>query len=435
MKTLSCNSLLAATLLAVHAAPVWASGFALIEQNASGLGNAYAGQAASAQDASTVFFNPAGLTRITGTQIVVVGNLIKPLAKFDDDGTSLTGALQSGKGGEGGDAGDLALVPNFYYARDLTPDLKFGLGVSTPFGLKTEYDKTWMGRFQAVESELKTINVNPSLAFKLNDTVSLGVGVNAMYIDATLTQMANYSAAIAAATNNTVLLPNLSGLTTVEGDDWGWGYNLGILFAPTPDLRVGVSYRSRVEMTLEGKVKFANVPAPLVGNARVANGSVTADVTLPDSFSISLFNKLNDRLDLLADVSWTHWSLFDELKVDRSNGANVSTTPENWDDTWRVSLGFNYRQNDQLTWRAGLAYDQTPVSDRWRTARIPDEDRTWLAFGLQYALTDKSKLDVGYAHLFVKDSSINSTVAGQGTLSGSYENQVDILSAQYTHSF
>jgi len=182
-------------------------------------------------------------------------------------------------------------------------------------------------------------------------------------------------------------------------------------------------------------VKFANVPAPLVGNARVSNGSVTADVNLPDSFSVSLFNKLNDRLDLLADVSWTNWSLFDELKVDRSNGANVSTTPENWDDTWRISLGFNYRQNDQLTWRAGLAYDQTPVSDRWRTARIPDEDRTWLAFGLQYALTDKSKLDVGYAHLFVKDSSINSTVAGQGTLSGSYENQVDILSAQYTHSF
>jgi len=430
MKALSRNSLLAVTLLAVPTATVWASGFALIEQNASGLGNAYAGQAASAQDASTVFFNPAGLTRLAGTQIVVVGNLIKPSAKFDDDGTSLTGALQTSKGGEGGDAGDLALVPNFYYARDLTRDLKFGLGVSTPFGLKTEYDKNWMGRFQAVESDLKTININPSLAFKLNDTVALGVGLNAMKIDATLTQMTNYSALAGGA-----LGTNLSGLTKVEGDDWGWGYNLGILFAPSSDMRVGVSYRSRVEMTLEGKVKFANVPAALAGNPRLATGSVTADVTLPDSLSVSLFNKLNDRMDLLADVSWTNWSLFDELKVDRSNGVNVSTTPENWDDTWRVSLGINYHQNSQLTWRAGLAYDQTPVSDQWRTARIPDEDRTWLAFGLQYALTDKSKLDVGYAHLFVKDSSISSRVAGQGTLSGSYENKVDILSAQYTHSF
>ncbi len=441
MKIKSRNALSAATLLAALAAQAHAAGFALIEQNASGLGNAYAGQAASAQDASTVFFNPAGLTRIVGTQVVVTGNLIEPSAKFGSGGASTTGTLQTSRGGNGGDAGGLALVPDFYYARDLTPDIKFGLGVNSPFGLSTEYDKTWVGRFQAVKSDLMTIDINPSLAFKVNDKVSLGIGLNAMKIDATLTQMANYSAAIAAATSNTVLLANRSGLSTMKGDDWGWGYNFGVLFEPVPDLRIGVSYRSRVEMTLEGTVKFSNVP--VTGNAaldaalatRLAKGPVTADVTLPDSFSVSLFNKLNDRVDLLADASWTHWSLFDQLKVDRTSGTNVSITPENWKDSWRVSLGLNYHQSAQLTWRGGLAYDQTPVPDQWRTARIPDQDRTWLAFGLQYALSNKSKLDVGYAHLFVKDASINNTVAGQGTLNGTYSNQVNILSAQYSHNF
>lgn len=433
-------SLLTLSLLGAGLHQAHASGFALIEQNASGLGNAYAGQAASAQDASTVFFNPAGMTKVQGTQLVMAGNLILPTARFNDSGASTVATvLQTTKGGDGGDAGGLALAPNFYYVRDLKPDLKLGIGVSAPFGLGTEYDETWMGRFQAVKSDLKTINVNPSLAYKLSDTVSVGAGLDLMTIEATLTKMTNYSAAIVAGGGPAIA--DLSGLSKMKGDDWGIGYNFGVLFEPAPDTRIGLGYRSRVQMELEGSVSFQNVP--ITGNAVLdaalaatfANGDVTAKVTLPDSFSASFFKKLNERVDLLADASWTNWSVFRELKIDRTSGANVSTTPENWEDTWRFSLGMNYRQDDRLTWRAGVAYDQSPVPDQWRTPRIPDQDRTWVAVGFQYTMADKSKWDVGYAHLFVKNPSMNMTVAGQGTLSGSYDNSVDILSVQYTRNF
>jgi long-chain fatty acid transport protein len=253
--------------------------------------------------------------------------------------------------------------------------------------------------------------------------------------------MTNYSAAIALATSNTTLVQNLSGLSVMEGDDWGYGYNLGVLFEPTKDMRVGLSYRSQVKLKLEGTVTFDGVPvtaSPTLNawlNTNFANGPVTATITLPDSLSTSLYSRLNDKLELLADVTWTNWSKFVQLKVDRTSGANVSTTPENWEDSWRYSLGANYRQDDQKTWKFGVAYDQTPVPDQYRTVRIPDESRLWLALGLQYRLANKDRLDAAYTHLFVNDANINSTVTGQGTLNGSYSSHVDILSVQYTHSF
>lgn len=188
------NHLTAGLALAGCTSFAQAAGFALIEQNASGLGNAYAGQAAAATDASTVFFNPAGMGLLPDSQLVVAGNLIKPSAEFQNGGS--TAAPLQTLGGTGGDAGGLALVPNFYYVHPVNKELALGIGVNAPFGLKTEYDQTWMGRFQAVTSEVQTINVNPSLSYKLNDTVLLGIGLSAQYIDAKLTNMANYSAAI-----------------------------------------------------------------------------------------------------------------------------------------------------------------------------------------------------------------------------------------------
>lgn len=380
---------------------VQAAGYALIEQNASGLGNAYAGQAASGQDASTVFFNPAGMTRLPDRQVVLAGHLIKPQAEFS--GTSSIG------GGNGGDAGALAFVPNAYVAFRLTPDMHLGLGVNAPFGLKTEYDNTWAGRTQAIKSELKTINLNPAIAWKASESLSLGAGASIQYIEATLT---NASPA---------------GLATVKGDDYGWGFNLGALWQWSAATRIGLAYRSSVEYTLEGTVGFSGVP--------LLNGPVTADVTLPDSASLSLFHQLNERWELLADISWTGWSDFDELRIVRTSGALVGVTPERWSDTRRYALGVSHHRSDKLTLRGGLAFDETPVSDGYRTARIPDEDRVWVAFGVQYRWSPRSALDVGYAHLFVRDASINKTEAGPVTLSGSFDASVDILSAQYTLNF
>ena len=417
-----------------------ASGFALVEQNASGLGNAFAGQAASAQDASTVFFNPAGLSRIEGRQVVVLGNAITPSARFSNS-TSANAMLQTSTGGNGGDAGGTAFTPNLYYAMDIRPGIKFGLGVGAPFGLSTEYDDTWIGRFQAVKSHLETININPSLAFKMSDALSLGLGLDFMWAKAELTSMTNYSALIYQATSGTTALPNLSGLGTVKGDDWGFGGNVGLLYQPLPDLRVGVSYRSEVSFKLSGDATFANRPAMLNTPTGLPDQSVTADLKLPASASLSLFKAMSPQVELLADVSWTGWGSFKDLTVKRTDGSTLSSTIENWRNTWRYSLGANFHQNDRLTWRTGVAYDQSPVPDANRTPRIPDQDRTWLALGVQVKLAGKDKIDAGYAHLFVKDAIIGSGISAgpgvypYGQVNGNYANKVDILSVQYTHDF
>lgn len=396
------NRLAAGLILTGCTQLVQAAGFALIEQNASGLGNAYAGQAAAATDASTIFFNPAGMTLLPDRQVVLVGNLIKPRAEFS--GTSLIG------GGDGGDAGDLALVPNAYFAYRLTPDVHLGVGMNAPFGLKTEYDPDWAGRTQAIKSELKTIILNPSIAWKAGESLSLGAGLSIQYIEATLT-------------NATAAAPGAP-LGTVEGDDYGWGFNLGALWQLSGTTRIGVTYRSEIDNTLKGTLDV---------NGVTAVDPVFADVTLPDSASLSLFHKMSERWEWLADVTWTGWSDFDELKIVNSGGVPVTPpTTENWDDSLRYSVGVNYHLNEKLTLRGGLAFDETPVSDAFRTARIPDEDRTWVAFGAQYRLSPKSTLDFGYAHLFVKDASIDE---GAVNLVGDYESSVDILSAQLTLNF
>jgi long-chain fatty acid transport protein len=404
------NRLAAGLVLAGCTHLVHAAGFALVEQNASGLGNAYAGAAAVAQDASTIFFNPAGMTYLPDRQVVVAGHLIKPQAEF-------TGAVSPDiGGGNGGDAGDLAFVPNAYFAFRLTPDVHLGVGFNAPFGLKTEYDATWKGRTQAIESEVKTINLNPAIAWKASESLSLGAGINIQYAEATLSNSANGA-----------------GIAKVHGDDYGWGFNLGMLWQPTSATRVGLAYRSEVEYTLEGDVEFSV--------ATIANGPITADTSLPDSASLSLFHRLSQKWDVLADVTWTGWSDFKELRIVRNGGVLLGVTPENWSDSYRYSVGANYHLNDKLTLRGGVAFDETPVSDAFRTARIPDEDRTWVALGVQYRLSDKSALDVGYAHLFLEDARINKTEYSNlppvtaVTLSGTYEGSVDILSAQYTHSF
>ncbi len=400
------NRLAATLVLAGCANFAHAAGFALIEQNASGLGNAYAGQAAAATDASTIFFNPAGMTYLPDRQLVVAGHLIKPQAEFSGTVTPAIG------GGNGGDAGGLALVPNAYLAFRLTPDVHLGVGMNAPFGLKTEYDTTWKGRTQAVKSELKTINLNPSIAWKASESLSLGAGLSIQYAEATLTNSAGGA-----------------GLATVKGDDYGWGYNLGALWQASAATRIGLAYRSEVKQTLTGDVGFSTVTT--------LNGPVNAGLTLPDSASLSLFHKLSPKWDLLADVTWTGWSAFKELRIVRNGGAVLAVTAENWDDSYRYALGANYHLNDKLTLRGGVAFDETPVSDAFRTARIPDEDRTWIAFGAQYRLSRQSAIDVGYTHLFIRDARINKTEGNAPpiTLSGTYEASVDILSAQFTLSF
>ncbi|MCA1978039.1 MAG: outer membrane protein transport protein [Thiobacillus sp.] len=392
--------------LANLAGAAHAAGFALIEQNASGLGNAFAGQAAVAADASTVYFNPAGMSLLPERQLVLAAHLIKPEAEFSG---SVSAPFPVG-GGQGGDAGGWALVPNAYFAQRLSPALHFGIGLNSPFGLKTEYDADWIGRFQAIKSELKTVNLNPALAYKFSDTLSFGAGLNVQWIEATLTNR----------------IPALGQpLVTVKGDDFGWGYNLGALWQVTPATRVGLAYRSEIDFTLDGKTKTSDPVVPAL------NGPVTAEVTLPDSASLSVFHKLSSRWDVLADITWTGWSDFDDLPI---RGTINKTTPENWEDIVRYSLGLTWHMNEKLSLRGGVAHDEAPVSDSYRTPRIPDGARTWIALGGQYRVSKQGALDFGYAHLFVNDPGLNNVDNGT-RLVGEYDSQVDILSVQYTHNF
>ncbi len=427
-----------------------AAGFALTEQSVTGLGNAFAGGSASAEDPTTVYFNPAGLTRLQGTQATAAVHVIAPSAELSDSG-SRTAFGTPLRGGSGGEAGETRAVPNFYYARDLTSTVKFGLGINAPFGLATQYDSDWIGRYHAIKSDLTTVNINPALAFKLNDVLSLGVGVSAQFADAELTNAVDFGAVCAggeaagALPAGTCAALDLSpqgadGSVKVEGDDWSAGVNLGLLYELSAETRVGFAYRSKIKHTVDGDATFV-VPASAVAltqSGAFRNTGVHAHLELPDTASLSVYHRMTPKWAVMSDITWTGWSSFDELRVVFDNPAQPdSVQPERWDDTLRYSLGFTYYHDPKWTFRFGIAYDETPIPDaEHRTPRIPGNSRRWIALGGSYSPSDKLTLDVGYTHLFVDDISINSVEVATGhRLVGTYDSSVDILSAQLQWRF
>jgi long-chain fatty acid transport protein len=416
-----------------------AAGLQLFEQSPSALGNAVAGSAATAEDASTIFSNPAGMTYLPGKNVVVGVNAFDVSVKFANNGSTLNAPLSfiPLAGGNGGNGGSLVPVPNLYMSWQLSPQWFIGLGVNAPFGLRTEYDAGWVGRYQGVKSDLTTINVNPSIAWKVNDVVSLGLGLSAQYIDADLTKAVDFGTICAAFGGCGI------GLTPQGGDggqelkanDWGYGANAGAIFQIAPDMRIGFSYRSQVRHNLEGTSTITGTPALLAGSPTFQSTAASAVVTLPESVSMSVFQQYNDQWAMMGDITWTHWSRFKELRVKFANGAPDNVTPENWDNSFRVSLGVTYQANTAWKLRGGIAYDQSPVTDQWRTVRIPDNDRFWVAFGASWAFVPGASLDVGYAHLFVRDADINKSETAAGTVIGTYSLSADVFSLGVSYRF
>ena len=401
------------------ALPLHAAGYSLLEQGASGLGNAFAGGAASAEDASTIYANPAGMTYLPDRQLVTALHAVRVSSRFSDRGS--IAAFGRPLGNEGGDAGGFVAVPNIYYSQRIRPDLNIGIAINAPFGLKTDYDKQWIGRYQAVRSEIATLNINPAVAFKLNDRLSLGFGLSIMKMDAELTRVVNFG-------------PAGDGFAQLKGDDWGYGYNFGTLWQATADTRIGVAYRSRVRQHIEGDATFTR--PPLIPSALVPNGNITTQLTLPESASISLFHQASDKLALMADITWTGWHRLQDLKIQRSDGSLLVNIPENWQDTMRYSVGASYQLTPAWKLRGGLAYDQESIKDRFRTVSIPGDDRTWLTIGAGYRLSERNQIDIAYAHLYVKDTSIdNDQGLVNARLRGDYHNKIDVLSLQYIHNF
>jgi len=430
-----------AALVALASGSAGAAGFQLLEQNGSGIGNAFAGSAAVAEDASTIFFNPAGMTRLSGQRQVSVGlDLVNVGFEFSDEGSSLP-ALTSTGTGEGGDAGDLAYIPNAYFSTKVTDKLAVGIGIGAPFGLKTEYDDDFIGRFLAINSDIKTININPSVAYQVNEKLSVGFGLNYQKIEAELSNAVNFSGLLAQA--NVGVFPGLEGVGIVKADDFSWGWNVGVLFQPSETTRVGISYRSKIKHELSGDVRFQRPDsgsAALNGAmaAGAPNGPVEAEVELPDTLVISAMQQLSPQWTMLGDISWTGWSSLESLDIVRTGGSLLSSETLEWRDTWRIALGAKYRYSDKVGLKFGLAYDQSPVETQHRLARLPDANRIWLSIGSQYQVTPGMVVDVGYAHLFIHDPKIEANgdnVAANGNLVGSYEAAVDILGVQLTYNF
>lgn len=420
-----------------------AAGFALIEQSASQMGNAFAGSAAFANDASTIYFNPAGMTRLPA-QLVGGVHYVKTSAKFDGSATDIFGGPVSG--GNGGDAGTGGLVPNLYITVPLGDGLFAGLGINAPFGLSTKYDDTWKGRYQAIESELTTVNFNPSIAYKVNNRLSIGAGINLQYINAKLTQAVDQGSLCAPTqlqlqaigvpgadpANCAGLVPQGSdGFAKVEGNTWGGGYNFGILYEPSDATRVGISYRSKVQQQLTGNARFRDTIPQFSNFGIFVNTNLRADVNLPQTVSMSLWHDVSSSWSVMADATWTGWDNFDELRIEYDSFQPDTVVDENWNDVWRYSVGVEYRYNSRWTLRAGTAYDESPIPDaQHRTARIPANDRTWASLGLGYKFNQAVGIDIGYAHLFVDDPKINETSTTGGNLNGKYDADVNIFSAQ-----
>ncbi len=454
--------ILLAGLLTAWSSSAWASGFAIIEQSVSGLGTAYAGGAALATDASTIFNNPAGMTLLEGRQVVAGAHVIMPSAEFSNDGTTnVLGQMISG--GDDSDGGVTKAVPNFYYSANLGDGLVVGLGVHTPFGLATEYDKDWVGRYHAVKSSVVTTNINPSVAYKVNEHLSFGAGVSAQHIDANLSSMVDFGLSVvntliengdfATAGDLTaagvVSNANADIYADMQTDDWGYGYNLGILYEFDQDSRIGLSYRSQIKHKLEGDVDFstqnsdylAELGLSSLAAASFADQNITARVTLPAFASLSGYHRFNSHWAVMADVSWTEWSSFKELIIKFDGGLPDNVTTENWKDSWRYSVGVTYNPVDRMQLRLGLAYDETPIpSSRYRTPRIPDNDRFWTTLGVGYKLTKGLTLDFAYAHLFIKDGGIDKNMTDEenlsrGHLRGEYQTAADIASFQLVYRF
>ncbi len=433
-------------LIAIAPGVANAGGFALLEQSAEGVGFGFAGATAGYGDGSAIFFNPGAMGLTKKTLITTGGSLIAPNAKFSNQGSHLNPKLGdipiSGDNGPNG--GVNAWLPNFYAIQPLTDDLNVGFAVNSPFGLSTRYSSTWVGRYNAVKTNLTTLTLSPAVSYNITEDLSVGAAVNVMYIGANLTNEVDYGTI-----GYSVLGPQMAsalgmvpghtdGLARVKGDTWGVGATAGVSYKYCDDSRIGIAYRSPIANTIRGDADF-DVPEQakiLTSTGSFVNTDVKADLTTPDSISAGIYHKLSDEWALLADAQWTDWTHFDELRIKYSSAQQDTVVEEGWDNVWRFSGGAEYKPIEDLTLRAGFTYDEDPISDaQHRTPRIPSQDRYWLSVGASYNFTPAFRADVGYAHLFVPSAHSDVTSGTGDVLVGEWDLSIDIVSTQLVWTF
>lgn len=419
------------------AAPALADGFKLSEYSSRDFGMANSGYAALASDPSTIWSNPAGLSRLDGLQVNSGAFYIYGRGEFENAGsTNAFGAPLAGT--EEDDLFTDKVVPNVYVSAPVSDSITLGLGVNAPFGLATEYAPDSLTRYQAVKSSLQVVDINPSVAFELNDQVSIGFGVSAQYADATLSNAINFTAvclsqAPAASCAQAGLAPQTSeGFVRVKGDDWSYGWNAGVMFEPEEGTRIGLSYRSAVNHDLEGEAEFGTPAGAAIFSPVFTNTNGAAPLDLPSEAAVSLRHEVTGALALNATVRATFWDL-QALVVNFENPAQPSSRETlAYHETIKASVGVEYAPRPDFVVRAGLAYDESPTPQDERTPRVPDADRVVAALGASWTPSDAFTLDLGYQHLFFDDAPIDSVGSGGDRLVGEFDNSADLFGVGLT---
>ena len=466
--------------IAQHAA---ASGYHFGTQSVGAQSTANAA-AAEAADASTLFYNPAGLTHLDGkAEITGALNIVAPSLKYKDARATY---YQGGnvQGETSGKVTKTTAAPHVYGAYKLNDRVTLGMGMYIPFGSKTNYQDDSVLRYNIKKLGLTSIALEPAVAFKFNEQHSFAVGVIAQYSEAELTKYADWSAArndrvlagtaaalqrqgiSAAATTNRA---NWQGRGDVKGHDWGFGYHLGWMFDVNDKLRVGVAYRSKISHNLKGTAKWqpagAVVKAPALANyiqsptttntplgagrGYLPSEDASVRINTPESLSLHAMYRANDQLNLFGDITWTRHSRFNKANLIFGNSKNVingqsdrTTISPNWRNTYKVALGGSYQYSEPLQLRAGIAFDQSPVksaADRLNT--MPDANRLWFSVGARYAYKKRHVFDTALSYVHINSSRFNAPraigkdVDSKGATSAKFKASATILGMQYTYKF
>lgn len=463
--------LILAAALAAISSNAAASGYRFGSQSVAAQGTADA-NAAEAADASTLFYNPAGMSRLQGQNFSAGATVVVPHSTFNDTGSRrFTGTAAGGTATEDY-APEAVVAPSLYYTRRIDSQWSAGLGLFVPYGTKLNYGDSWTGRYALTKVKLQAVALNPSVAFKLNERHAFGFGVTAEHMKAELAQAVDVPGSVAALSGNAAgaallkqivaLGGNPAALAAVkdghgenDGKDWGFGFNLGYLFQLDQDTRFGIAYRSSISHQLKGRTVWdfsksttdAVVNKVLAASSHRVNSAALVALRTPETLSLNGFHQINARWAAMGDVTWTRHTRMDDLHIQfPGTDEGDEVIRQQWKNTVRVSLGANYKFDDKLTLRGGVAYDQSPVNgDALRHAALPDSDRQQISFGAAYQLSPRSSVDLAYSYLAFKDANTsyrNSCTpltvgcTGNGeTTRGTYQTHLQLLGVAYNYRF
>lgn len=405
--------------------PVIATSYQSWTQDAGSIGNYHAGRAAIAEDASTNFYNPAGLIRIHNQQLLAGGTPTTSDIRFR--GTVSANTLGTGPQATSAQGGTFSFLPYAHYAAPLADNLVFGLSVITPFNSYTNYGLTSNAQYAATQSSIRVIDVAPSLGFAYNDKVAVGFGLDVEHARGEF----DYSI--------TSALPGTNTLTKNTGTSYGYGYHVGVLYSASENTRIGLNFLSQVKHHLHGG--SSNFSGPLAnagaGGIQYTNG-LKANVTLPSTTTLSIFHTLNPAWDVMGTVIYTQWSVFNQLILQNTAGISGGTSsngilvtmPEGYRSTWNYALGANYHINEKWFIRAGAGYDETPSNNAYRNLQFPDSNQVALALGTHIQATPTIGFDLGWTHQFAQNTRINNLSQATGdqvtVTNGSINTSTDI---------